>query len=74
MIINNLKNYINDANFIVKNGTYIPQLNGYVRLIGGKGSAKFGFVGLNRTTGNITTFHIKTAEELAKKAPNMFSK
>jgi cell wall-associated protein len=70
----NLKNYINDANFIVKNGTYIPQLNGYVRLIGGKGSAKFGFVGLNRTTGNITTFHIKTAEELAKKAPNMFSK
>ena len=70
----NLKNYINDANFIVKNGTYIPQLNGYVRLIGGKGSAKFGFVGLNRTTGNITTFHIKTAQELAKKASNMFSK
>lgn len=69
-----MKNYINDANFIVKNGTYIPQLNGYVRLIGGKGSAKFGFVGLNRTTGNITTFHIKTAQELAKKAPNMFSK
>ncbi|MDO5615796.1 MAG: hypothetical protein Q4G16_06375 [Cruoricaptor ignavus] len=68
----NLKNYIEDANWIIKNGTYVPKLNGYVRLIGGQGSAKFGFVGLNRTTGSITTFHIKTAQELAKKASNMF--
>ncbi|MDX2247572.1 MAG: hypothetical protein SF052_12385 [Bacteroidia bacterium] len=68
----NLKNYVDDANFIIKNGTFVPELNGYVRLIGGQGSAKFGFVGLNRATGNITTFHIKTAQELAKKAPNMF--
>ena len=69
----NLKNYLDDANHIIRNGTYVPELNGYVRLIGGQGSAKFGFVGLNRTTGNITTFHIKTAKELAKKAPGMFS-
>lgn len=68
----NLKNYVNDANFIVKNGTYVPELNGYIRFIGGQGSAKFGFVGLNRFTGNITTFHIKTAKELAKKVPTMF--
>jgi hypothetical protein len=68
----NLKNYVTDANFVIKNGTYVPDLNGYVRLIGGQGSAKFGFVGLNRATGNITTFHIKTAQELAKKAPGIF--
>ncbi len=68
----NLSNYVNDENFIIKNGIFIPEMNGYIRLIGGQGSTKFGFVGLDRTTGNITTFHIKTAQELAKKAPNMF--
>lgn len=68
----NLKNYVYDANFVINKGTFVPELNGYVRLIGGQGSAKFGFVGLNRVTGNITTFHIKTAGELARKAPNMF--
>lgn len=69
----NLRNYLDDANHIIKNGTYVPELNGYVRLIGGQGSAKYGFVGMNRATGNITTFHIKTAKELSKKAPGMFS-
>ncbi|WP_035382051.1 hypothetical protein, partial [Fervidicella metallireducens] len=67
----NLKNYIDDANFIVNNCQYVKELNGYVRLIGGPGSAKYGFVGLDRVTGNITTFHIKTASELAKKAPSL---
>lgn len=64
--------YLTDANFIIKNGTYVPEINGYVRLIGGKGSAKFGVVGLNRKMGNITTFHVKSAERLAKDAPNTF--
>ena len=67
----NLKDYINDANHIIKNGTYVKELNGYVKLIGGKGSVKFGFVGIDRATGNITTFHIKTASELSKKAPSL---
>ncbi|MGJ0909004.1 hypothetical protein [Clostridium botulinum] len=67
----NIKNYIDDANYVIKNGQYVPELNGYVKLIGGKGSAKYGFVGLNRATGNITTFHIKTASELSKKAPSL---
>jgi len=64
--------YMNDANYILQKGTFIPELNGYVKLIGGSGSAKYGFVGLNRETGNITTFHIKTAKELSKSAPNTF--
>ncbi|MCX7903060.1 MAG: RHS repeat-associated core domain-containing protein [Caloramator sp.] len=67
----NLKDYINDANHVIQNGTYVEELNGYVQLIGGKGSAKYGFVGLDRATGHITTFHIKTASELAKKAPSL---
>ena len=67
----NITNYLDDANHVIRNGTFVPELNGYVRLIGGQGSAKYGFVGLSRATGNITTFHIKTAWELAKKAPSL---
>jgi filamentous hemagglutinin len=71
----NLKNYLDDANHVIKNGTFVPEMSGYVRLIGGKGSAKYGFVGLDRASGNITTFHVKSVSELAKKAPSLgFSK
>lgn len=56
---------------MIRNGTFVPEMNGYVWLIGGQGSAKYGFVGLNRATGNITTFHIKTAKELSRKAPSL---
>lgn len=66
----NLKNYIDDAHNVIKNGKYVPELNGFVRLIGGKGKAKYGFVGLN-DSGELTTFHIKTASELARKAPSL---
>lgn len=50
--------YLDDANYIINNGTYAPELNGYVSFMSGK---KYGFVGLDRTTGDITTFHIKTS-------------
>jgi|GEM_PF-3747205 len=71
----NLKDYLNDANHVIKNGTFVPEMNGYVRLIGGQGSAKYGFVGLDRATGGITTFHTKSVSELARKAPSLgFSK
>jgi len=67
----NLKNYVDDANHVIQKGTFVPEMNGYVRLIGGKGSAKYGFVGLDRATGNITTFHAKSVSELARKAPSL---
>ena len=57
--------YLDDANYIINNGTYAPELNGYVSFMSGK---KYGFVGLDRTTGDITTFHIKNISELIKKA------
>ncbi len=66
-----LAEYLDDANHVIRHGIFVPELNAYVRLLGGKGSAKFGFVGIHRTTGNITTFHIRTAEKLAKKAPSL---
>lgn len=60
--------YLDDANYIINNGTYAPELNGYVSFMSGK---KYGFVGLDRTTGDITTFHIKNISELIKKAPGL---
>nr|WP_318539765.1 LXG domain-containing protein [Terribacillus saccharophilus] len=67
----NLKNYLQDANHVIETGKYVPELNGYVKLVGGKGSAKYAFVGLDRKTGNITTFHIKSVKELSRKAPSL---
>ena len=60
--------YLDDANYIINNGTYTPELNGYVKFMSGK---KYGFVGLDRATGDITTFHIKNVSELIRKAPSL---
>lgn len=38
-------------------------------LVGGKGSAKYGFVGLDRNIGNITMFHKKSVKDLANRRP-----
>ena len=46
-------------------------MNGYIKLVGGEGSAKYAFVGIDRATGNITTLHLKSVKELAKKAPSL---
>ncbi|MBI6763102.1 hypothetical protein, partial [Pseudomonas syringae] len=71
----NIKSYLDDANHVIRNGDFVPEMNGYVKMIGGEGSAKYGFVGVDRATGNITTFHVKTVSELARKAPSLgFSK
>jgi hypothetical protein len=63
--------YLRDTNYVIRNGTFVPELHGYVRLIRGTGSAKYALVGLDRATGNITTFHIKTVSELSRTAPNL---
>ena len=60
--------YLDDANYIINNGTYVPELNGYISFMNGK---NYGFVGLDSATGYITTFHIKSVSELIKKAPSL---
>ena len=66
-----IQQYLDDANNIIQNGTYIPEMNGYVVKIGGTGkSTKYAFVGLDRATGNITTYHVKYAKQILKKSPN----
>lgn len=44
---------LNEPNYIINNGTYVPELNGYVSFMIGK---KYGFVGLDQITGDKTTF------------------
>ena len=69
----NLKNYLDDANYIIKTGTYVPSMNGFVRFAGSNGGkAKYFFVGLHNSNPFMTTFHVKSVKELAKKAPSMF--
>ena len=65
----NLKDYINDANWIIKNGRYSEKFNGFYYYLGNakKGESLFGFVGLKNNGQNIATFHIKTATELGLK-------
>jgi hypothetical protein len=69
----NYKNYIDDANYIINNGTFLPGKNAFYMFIGHspKGRAMFGYVGLNRQTGHITTFHIKGVTELNKMNPGI---
>ncbi len=67
----NLDNYLKDANHVIQNGTYVPELNGYVKLIGGEGSAKYAFVGVKNGGKDISTFHIKTVKQLEKIAPSL---
>jgi hypothetical protein len=67
----NLKDYMMDANHIVNNGMFVPELNGFVKLIGGTGKAKVGFVGIERSENIITTFHIESVKDLVKKAPSL---
>ena len=63
--------YLRDANHVIKKGQFVPEMNGYIKLVGGEGSAKYAFVGIDRATGNITTLHLKSVKELAKKAPSL---
>ena len=70
----NLKNYVDDANYVIRHGDYIKEMNGYVKLVGGKGPAKFAFTGMKNAGANISTFHIKPAKEIARRAPNYIKK
>lgn len=66
-----MKEYMDAAHDVIKHGTYLPNSNAFVMAIPGsekrgKGGVKFGFVGLDRATGEITTFHIKDLKKTYK--------
>jgi hypothetical protein len=66
-----IEDYVKDANLVIKDGTYSSDLNAYVAVAGGKGSAKAIIAGLDRSTNEITTLHLKPVSDLQKIAPNL---
>lgn len=64
-----INQYVQDANSVIANGTFAPELNAYVSIPGGTGSAKGLMVGLDRATGEITTMHMKPVSWFETKAP-----
>lgn len=58
--------YLAGANYVVKNGTYVSQMNGYVRFIGVGGKANYAFVGLTQSGQHITTFGVRSVSSLTK--------
>lgn len=63
-----IEQYLSDANYIIKHGAFSEKLYGYVHFMKNR---NFGFVGLDRKTGGITTFHIKNIDELKYKDPSL---
>ena len=66
-----LEQYVADAKSVIRNGTFAPELNGYVAIPGGTGSAKGLLVGIDRATGEITTMHLKSVSFFESKAPSL---
>ena len=58
--------YLEGANYVINNGQYVPELNGYIRFLGNGGKANYAFVGLKNAGQNISTFHVKSVRELSK--------
>ena len=61
--------YLDGANYVIENGQYIPEMNGYIRFFGANGQANYAFVGLSSDSSFITTFGIRSVSELAKIIP-----
>ncbi len=59
--------YLSGANYVIKNGTYVPEMNGYIRFLGAEGKANYAFVGLTRDGLNITTYGARSVGQLATK-------
>ena len=62
----NSQEYLDGANYVINNGTYVPEMNGYVRFFGANGRANYAFVGLTRNGANITTFSVRSVKSLTK--------
>ena len=58
--------YLEGANYVINNGQYVSELNGYIRFLGNGGKATYAFVGLKNAGQYISTFHVKSVRELSK--------
>ena len=65
-----MEQYLKDANYVIQTGEYSSKNNAYYKYVGfsksgnRKGRTKYAIVGLDKVTGEITTYHIKDIENM----------
>lgn len=59
--------YLDGANYVINNGKYVPEMNGYIKFFGANGGANYAFVGMTSNGANITTFSLRSVASLAQK-------
>ena len=68
-IYSTAKEYAKGAKYVIKNGTYISEMNGYIKFFGAGGKANYAFVGLTKNGLRITTYGLRSVADLARKIP-----
>ena len=59
------------AKYVIKNGTYIPERNAFIRFIGMEGKANYALVGM-KTGGRVATYHVESVMSMAKSGVSLF--
>lgn len=70
-LYSNAKEYAEGAKYVIKNGTYIPEKNAFIRFIGMEGKANYAFVGM-KAGGRISTYHVVGVGKLIKEGVSLF--
>ena len=68
-LYHNTEEYLVGANYVVKNGTYVPEMNRYIRYYNTGKKVQFAFVGLTHDGRYITTYGLRSVYKLAEKVP-----
>ena len=68
----NAKDYARGAKYVIKNGTYIPEKNAYIRFLGSQGKANYAFVGM-KAGGRVSTYHVRSVSKMVKDGVSIFS-
>ena len=67
----NAKEYAQGAKYVIKNGTYIPEKNAYIRFLGTQGKANYAFVGM-KAGGRISTYHVRSVSKMIRDGISIF--
>lgn len=68
----NAQEYADGAKYVIKNGTYIPEKNAYIKFLGNQGKANYAFVGL-KSGGRVSTYHVRSVGKMIKDRISLFA-
>ena len=72
-LYSNASEYAKGAKYVIKNGQYVKELNGFVRFIGTQGKANYAFVGM-KAGGRVATYGVRSVASMIAKGVSMFTK